>query len=272
VHPAVSDIFISYARPDRAKAQVLAKALAEVGWSVWWDPKIPPGKTFDDVIEQALEAAKCIIVLWSKESVISRWVKAEASEGDRRRILVPALIEDEIIIPLAFRSLHASRLTDWQGEQMGHLEFDELKRAVADLLGDSINVSPSKASAAKPTRSTSKVAEGVYLDPKTKLMWTIEDNGRYVNWHEASEYARQLRLGGYSDWRLPTIEELKQLYDPGNKGIREPFQLTSDWVWTSTREGTGSAWAFLFLFGKFRSVHMDFSDYYRALCVRRSGE
>jgi TIR domain/Protein of unknown function (DUF1566) len=268
----VSDIFISYARSDRPKAQVLAKALEEVGWSVWWDPKIPPGKTFDEVIEQALEEAKCVIVLWSRKSVQSNWVIEEATEGKERGILIPVFVEDNAKIPLGFRRLHASRLTDWRGEQMGHLEFDELKRAVVDLLGHSLKFTPGKASAAKPRQTPPKVPEGVYLDPKTKLMWTIEDNGRYVNWHEASEYARQLRLGGYSDWRLPTIEELKQLYDPGNKGIREPFQLTSDWVWSSTREGSGSAWALLFLFGKFRSVHMGFSDYYRALCVRRSGE
>jgi len=45
------------------------------------DRIIPPGITFDDVIEQNLDAAKCVIVLWSRESVKSKWVKTEASEG-----------------------------------------------------------------------------------------------------------------------------------------------------------------------------------------------
>lgn len=53
----MSDIFISYAHSDGARAQNLAKALEQHGWSVWWDPQIPPGKTFDEVIEKALNAA-----------------------------------------------------------------------------------------------------------------------------------------------------------------------------------------------------------------------
>ena len=111
----VSDIFISYSKSDRGKAEVLAKSLEREGWSVWWDPKIPPGKTFDEVIGQALDVAKCVVVLWSKNSASSDWVKTEASEGMRRGILIPALIEDDVKIPLEFRRHHASRLTDWQG-------------------------------------------------------------------------------------------------------------------------------------------------------------
>ena len=44
----MADIFISYAKSDRAKAQTLANAFEREGWSVWWDPKIPPGQTFDE--------------------------------------------------------------------------------------------------------------------------------------------------------------------------------------------------------------------------------
>src|SRR5215472_14103178 len=67
------DIFISYASADRPHAQALATALHGRGWSVWWDRTIPPGKSFDVVIEAALNAAKCVIVLWSPASVTSEW-------------------------------------------------------------------------------------------------------------------------------------------------------------------------------------------------------
>jgi pantoate kinase len=65
----MSDIFISYAKEDRGKAKDIAEALKRQGLSVWWDRSIPPGKTFDTVIEEALDAANCVIVLWSKTSV-----------------------------------------------------------------------------------------------------------------------------------------------------------------------------------------------------------
>ena len=114
---------------------MLAAALEREGWSVWWDLKIPPGKMSEEVIKQALDKAKCVIVLWSQTSVRSNWVKTEASVAFRRGILIPALIDDNAEIPLEFFRLHASRLTDWQG-QPEDPQFVALKSAVAELLGE----------------------------------------------------------------------------------------------------------------------------------------
>jgi TIR domain len=128
----VSDIFISYARPDKEKAERLANAFSQSGWSVWWDREIPPGKSYDEVIENALSSARCVIVLWSKNSVSSRWVKTEAAEGATREILVPALIEN-VQIPLEFRRIEAADLSDWHGDT-AHAEFEQLLRTVAGML------------------------------------------------------------------------------------------------------------------------------------------
>ena len=127
------DIFISYSTPDRDKARMLADALERERWSVWWDRKIAPGKAYDDVIEAALATAKCAIVLWSRTSVTSGWVKAEAAEANRRGILIPATLDDEIRIPLEFRLIQAAQLTDWQG-QTDHMAFRELKAAIAEFV------------------------------------------------------------------------------------------------------------------------------------------
>ena len=62
----MSDIFISYKREEQATARKLANALESEGWTVWWDPKLRAGDHFDDVIEKALNEAKCVIVMWSQ--------------------------------------------------------------------------------------------------------------------------------------------------------------------------------------------------------------
>jgi hypothetical protein len=124
----ISDIFISYASADRERARLLADALSQKGWSVWWDRTIPPGKEFDQVIEEALDAAKCVVVLWSKTSTASSWVKTEAAEAMRRKILVPALI-DETKIPLEFRRLQAADLSHWQGED-SHPELEKFFQSI----------------------------------------------------------------------------------------------------------------------------------------------
>ena len=129
----MSDIFLSYKSEDRAKAQIIAKALESHGYSVWWDRIILPGQTFEDVIENELSAANCIVVLWSKESVKSNWVRTEASEGKMRKILIPVLIED-VIPPLAFRHMNAAKLMDWNGTSPHH-EFDRLIQSVGGKLG-----------------------------------------------------------------------------------------------------------------------------------------
>jgi hypothetical protein len=111
----VSDVFISYAAGDEPRAAELAAALETKEWTVWWDRHIPPGRTFDEVIEQALTQARCVVVLWSAESVKSRWVRTEASVAAERGTLVPALIEP-VAIPLEFRRLQAADLTSWHGD------------------------------------------------------------------------------------------------------------------------------------------------------------
>ena len=130
----MSDIFISYARKDRPRAKVLASALEAKGWSVWWDRDIRSGKPFDRVIEEALAKAKCVIVVWSPDSVNSDWVRVEASEGLKREILIPVLIEKGVEPPLRFRQIQSVDLFDWDGTKSSP-EFDKLVADIADILG-----------------------------------------------------------------------------------------------------------------------------------------
>jgi hypothetical protein len=131
----MSDIFISYASGDRPIAQKFASALETFGWSVWWDREIPVGKNFDQVIEEELNAAGAVVVLWSQKSVSSRWVKTESSAAADRDRLIPALIDDATI-PLEFKRIETAMLPNWNGDTAAS-EFQKLVAAVRALVGRS---------------------------------------------------------------------------------------------------------------------------------------
>ena len=113
----MADIFISYAKKNKSRVEPLAKALETQGWSVWWDPIIPTGKDFDEVIEEEISKARCVIVIWTKRSVKSKYVKGEAREALERGILVPIQIESGVKPPYDFRSIQTLSLIElgWFG-------------------------------------------------------------------------------------------------------------------------------------------------------------
>jgi formylglycine-generating enzyme required for sulfatase activity len=137
----MSDIFISYSNEDRGKAEDIAEALEQQGFSVWLDRRILPGETYDTAIEEALDTANCIIVLWSHTSVSSEWVRAEASEGKKKGILIPVLIERDVRIPIEFRRVQAADFIDWE-RILPHPGFDMLLKSIADILGRPLPVQP----------------------------------------------------------------------------------------------------------------------------------
>lgn len=125
----MADVFITYSRRDKEQAARIAEALRQHGWSVWWDDRIPIGQSFDRVIEEALTSCSCVVVLWSKSSTESNWVKAEANEGLQRGILVPVLVEDAPI-PLEFRRIQTANLAH-VNETEARSEFNKFVEAVA---------------------------------------------------------------------------------------------------------------------------------------------
>jgi len=127
----MADVFLSYAREDRERAADIAQALEANGWSVWWDRRLPYGRSFSRLIEQELDLSKCVLVLWSHASVKSDWVTGEAAEGLRRQILIPAMIDREVRVPLEFRRLHTADLTPHLSQSA---EFDDCLAAVATLV------------------------------------------------------------------------------------------------------------------------------------------
>jgi hypothetical protein len=135
----MADVFLSYASEDRDRARSLAGALETRGWSVWWDRKIVVGQTFDQIIEHELDTAKSVVVLWSRHSITSEWVKNEAAVAAERGMLVPALI-DEVKPPLPFRFKQTADLVTWN-ENPSHEGFQALCEGIA-IVTNSAGLAP----------------------------------------------------------------------------------------------------------------------------------
>ncbi len=156
----LSDIFISYKREEQDEARQLAVALEKQGWSVWWDPKLRAGEYFDDVIEKALNEARCVIVMWSKRSAQSRYVKDEASYALDFDKLVPVAIE-EVHLPFRFRNIQTPQLIHWDGSD----QFMAFKSLVGDIV----------AKLGQPT--TAKLKQVLPAESQRKRVATAEPSG-----------------------------------------------------------------------------------------------
>ncbi len=141
----MADIFVSYARVDKARVAPLVAALEAQGWSVWWDPEIVPGQEFDDLIAEKIEEARAVIVIWTPASIASRWVRGEARFAADRGTLVPVRF-DRARLPLDFLAIHTTDLDDWKEEAQSRA-FQELTRALRALLMSTPPSEPSSLSA-----------------------------------------------------------------------------------------------------------------------------
>ena len=84
--------------------------------------------------------------------------------------------------------------------------------------------------------------DGTVVDTRTNLMWAAKDNGRTIDWGDAGNYCEKYRGGDYTDWRMPTSDELKGLYDESKTynsdcgidvHLTELVNLTCASLWTS---------------------------------------
>jgi Protein of unknown function (DUF1566) len=132
---------------------------------------------------------------------------------------------------------------------------------------------------------------GFWTDPSTGLTWAGKDNGKDVSLKSAVKYCRDLRLAGYSDWRLANMAELQGIYDktanaPGLAGPHDDVHtmwhvkgnlFLTGYHWANNQSGRTSGFEYYFDFneGKSNNQPSGFpypSSFMRALCVRGSGK
>lgn len=133
-------IFLSYARDDSARIRPLAQALESEGHSVWWDQHIAGGDQFAEAIEQALDSADAVVVVWTEASCRSAWVRDEAAAGRDSNRLVPVCL-DGCVPPLGFRQFQAIDLKGWNGRANAKA-LEPLKRAIAGKAGGGSSARP----------------------------------------------------------------------------------------------------------------------------------
>ena len=113
---------------------------------------------------------------------------------------------------------------------------------------------------------------GTVTDTQSGLMWISKDNGTPISWHDAQKYCEDLQVGGYNDWRMPTLAELASLYDPSEEGqggyhTIKFVTITSQSCWASETRGD-EAGRFNFTHGKEYWYRQQYKGATRVIAVR----
>jgi len=127
----MSEVFISYARSTAAKAQQIAEALRGLGYGVWRDDELPAHRSYAEVIEERLKAAKAVVVVWSAEAVKSEWVQSEADRARADRKLVQLTV-DGASPPMPFDRIQCADLAGWNGDPAA-AGWKKVADSIADL-------------------------------------------------------------------------------------------------------------------------------------------
>ena len=172
----MADVFVSYARRDKDRVAPLVATLEAQAWSVWWDPVITPGQEFDRQIAAELEVASAVLVVWTSNSVESRWVRGEARDGADRGILVPVRFGDAPL-PIDFRAFHTIDLDD-TGDAACSARFQEVVQALGALIAREREKRPvvesSGSTAAAPVAASGPARVAICVLPFTNLSGEAE--------------------------------------------------------------------------------------------------
>jgi|GEM_PF-6538679 len=128
----MADVFLSYSHNDEEAIEPLVRLLEDRGLTVWWDRSISIGRDLNTIIDQQLDEAGVVVVVWSESSVSSTWVRAEADDALAVGKLVPVAIEP-VRYPLPFRMCETAELHGWPNQDCS-LGISKLLRAIETSL------------------------------------------------------------------------------------------------------------------------------------------
>jgi hypothetical protein len=183
------------------------------------------------------------------------------------------------VFPMSERAEDGIRLQPLNGYRLRHM-------LASSLVGFSWFIALPVLSAATDPPDTPRSQEGwknlgngILQDERTKLEWSQSDNGADIDWNEAKASCD----GKHAQWRLPSLQELKSIYNEHARGVRcanatckvaSQFHLTGSWFWSATQVGKDAtdgielAWGVLLVNGAQTQTVREASYGSRALCVR----
>lgn len=168
----MADIFLSYSREDHDRAAEIAQALNAAGYQVFWDVEIPPGKSWADILEEKLAICKAAVVLWSRVSTASKWVREEARLAHDRGKLIPVQIDDSAP-PFGFGEIQAADLKHWRGNTADphwRIFLNAVSAAVARPPGTAAASAPPPQPIARPSAfaAVPRPSIGKLLEPASR--------------------------------------------------------------------------------------------------------
>lgn len=276
-------IFLSYTRKDGANVKALYQRLKSAGYHPWMDIEdILAGQDWEQVLIQAINDATFFLACLSTNSIDHRGVVQEeikqALQVWRRKLdddiyFIPIRLDDcqvpealakfnwvDLFEERGFSRLLAALRT--QMERLGYVQKIALRsQPVEDLPEASVVTMLQERDFFDIERNwmgkgiqhhyevLERNAEELVIDHATGLMWQQGGSGNYRFFEEAQKYLAQLnreKFAGYSDWRLPTLEEAMSLMEPKKNEhglyIDPVFDKNQRWIWTADREASGGAW------------------------------
>jgi hypothetical protein len=303
-------IFLSYAHMDEKPVREVYKRLKEAGYNPWIDREdILGGEEWEKATEKAIEDAALFIPCLTHNSITHRGMvqselkfalKVWKKKLENDIYLIPVRLED-CPIPGSISKFHCISLFKENGFQLlinsieaafdrlevipqiryrsrprAILREDEVKEMLQ--MNDFYDIDWHSTGKGVKHKYEPKTINGdkVVIDHTTGLMWQQSGSEKYIKYDNAKAYIKELndkKFAGFSDWRLPTLEEATSLMEAemGKETglyINSLFDSKQHYIWTADLNSASAAWLVFFSFGDCNFTDFGFLYYVRAV---RSG-
>lgn len=211
----MADIFLSYSRKDKQRAEHLVRRLEGEGWSVFWDTQILSGDGWARKIKGELDAARCVITAWSRDAVQSRWVRTEADMARDRGVLMPVSL-DGTTPPAGFGDLQFENLRWWNRWWNRGRDNAAIKRVLISL---SQRLDPSAPLSRAPPPGD---------EPWIRFRHAIAATALLVAGAAALRFGYEPAYAELRHWRLSTVTEWGaqlQRVEPRELAVLNPLDL-----------------------------------------------